>query len=149
MDNETDTDTKTDTCARTDTDTDRAWMMREVVEVAGVRHVVVLSADGLPTTRCANTDRETGERVAAAASGLASLGRGLAAEFGTGGHAYHQTLTEYEGGFIFVRMAGDGSCLAVVTDARVNAGEIGYRMALQAQRFGEHQGTPYREQPVP
>ncbi|WP_026328808.1 roadblock/LC7 domain-containing protein [Streptomyces sulphureus] len=124
---------------------DNSWMVQEVVDVSGVRHVVVLSADGLPTAKGADTDRETAEWIAAAASGLASLGKGSARKFGTGRHVFRQSMQEFEGGFLFVRIAGDGSCLAVVTRQKIDAGQIGTQMKLQIDRFGDHQGTPSRQ----
>ncbi|GAA2456684.1 roadblock/LC7 domain-containing protein [Streptomyces macrosporus] len=120
------------------------WMISEVVGVPGVRHVVVLSADGLVRTRSQELDQDTADRLAAAASGLMSVGTSLAKTFGRGGKALVQQMTEFEGGFLFVRSAGDGTRLAVVTEDTVNPALIGSQMVLQVKRFGEHQATPAR-----
>lgn len=129
--------------------TNQNWMINEVVDLAGVRHVVVLSADGLVRTASPSLGQDVAERLAAAASGLQSLGTGLARSFGTGGKALVQQITEWEGGYLFVRSAGDGSRLAVVTDDSIDPALIGSQMVLQVKRFGDHLGTPSRRHSGP
>ena len=63
---------------------DQNWMLDEVTVVRGVRHAVVLSADGLVRTHSAQTSKDDAERLAAACAGLKSIGQSLARQFGTG-----------------------------------------------------------------
>jgi predicted regulator of Ras-like GTPase activity (Roadblock/LC7/MglB family) len=121
----------------------QSWMLSEITGVRGVRHALVLSADGLPTkTRSAGLGQETADKVAAACSGLHSLGQGVAQEFGVAASpeadpALRQLLIEYDGGFLFLRAAGEGSRLAVVTDAEVDPGELAQQMQAQILKIGQ------------
>jgi uncharacterized protein len=126
---------------------DRSWMLSDVAGVPGVQHAVVLSADGLVRAHTCDLNADEAETLAAAAAGLQSLGSSLAGRFGDGGLKQH--MIEWKGGFLFLRGAGDGSRLAVITTSRVDPGVIASQMVLQVQRFGEHQATPPRRQSVP
>ena len=48
---------------------------------------------------------------------------------------------------MFVTAAGEGSCLAVLAGAGVDAGMVAYEMAILVRRVGEHLGVSPR--PVP
>jgi predicted regulator of Ras-like GTPase activity (Roadblock/LC7/MglB family) len=52
-----------------------------------------------------------------------------------------------ESAFLFVTAAGEGSCLAVLAAASVDAGLVAYEMAILVKRVGEHLGVNPR--PVP
>jgi predicted regulator of Ras-like GTPase activity (Roadblock/LC7/MglB family) len=120
---------------------DNAWMLEKVATLPGVRHVVVLSRDGLVKTRTAHTDRDRAERIAAGCAGLRSLAQGLAPDDGD----FRQVMVEWSGGILFVRGAGDGSCLAVMTDPRIDPTLIGQSMLAQVQIIGESNlSTPSR-----
>lgn len=121
---------------------DRSWMLSDVADVPGVLHAVVLSADGLVRARTGDLHQDEADTLAAAAAGLQSLGTSLAVRFGEG--LLKQHMIEWKGGFLFLRGAGDGSRLAVVTNNRVDPGVIASQMVLQVQRFGDHQATPPR-----
>ena len=59
------------------------WLVgRFVQQVAAVRQAVVVSSDGLPLAVSDGVDRETGERLAAVASGMIGLAYGSAGRFG-------------------------------------------------------------------
>ena len=121
------------------------WMLDEVSWVQGVRHAVVASSDGLVRARSDRTSEEVADRMAAACAGLHSLGQSVGTEFGSGGRAVHQVLVGFEGGYLFVRRAGDGSHLAVVTEQVVDPALIGQQMQAQVLRIGEgNLGTPAR-----
>jgi predicted regulator of Ras-like GTPase activity (Roadblock/LC7/MglB family) len=124
------------------------WMLDEVMVVRGVHHAVVLSADGLVRTHSAETSRDDAERLAAACAGLKSLGQSLARQFGTGVDNARQVMVEFDGhgGYLFVRGAGDGSHLAVITDQGVDPALIAQQMQAQVLKIGESNfGTPQRE----
>jgi len=116
---------------------DQNWMLAEVVSVPYVRHAVVLSADGLAMVRSEHTAPDVADRLAAACSGLQSLGRSVGREFGSGGRSLRHLMIEFDGGYLFVRRAGDGSHLAVVTDPAVDPGLIAHQMQTQVNRIGE------------
>jgi predicted regulator of Ras-like GTPase activity (Roadblock/LC7/MglB family) len=116
---------------------DNGWMLEKITNVRGVRHSVVLTSDGFVTVRCARTETEVAERLAAACAGLASLGKGIGGEFGDG-TIPRQVMIEFGGGFLFVRGAGDGSYLAVVTEAVIDPALVAQQMQAQVLAIGEH-----------
>ncbi|KAA9150317.1 roadblock/LC7 domain-containing protein [Amycolatopsis acidicola] len=125
---------------------DDGWMLDLISGVRGVRHAVVLSSDGLLKVRTAQTSRELAEKVAAACSGLVSLGKGLSREFGSGASP-RQVMVEFDGGFLFVRGAGDGSRLAVVTEPVIDPGLIAQQMQAQVLMIGQRAlSVPFRGQ---
>jgi predicted regulator of Ras-like GTPase activity (Roadblock/LC7/MglB family) len=125
------------------------WMIDAVAEVPGVRHVLVTSADGLVRARSAKITREIAEKVGAACAGLYSLGVSVGhqfqGEFGSLSSNADLVMIRFEGWFLFLRRAADGSRLAVVTDSTVDAAVIGQQMALQVQKIGKSLGTAPRQ----
>jgi predicted regulator of Ras-like GTPase activity (Roadblock/LC7/MglB family) len=125
------------------------WMIDAVAEVPGVRHVLVTSADGLVRARSPKITREIAEKVGAACAGLYSLGVSVGhqfnGEFGSGSGNADLVMIRFEGWFLFLRRAADGSRLAVVTDSTVDAAVIGQQMALQVQKIGKSLGTAPRQ----
>jgi len=113
------------------------WLLDDmVVRVGEIRHAVVLSNDGLAVGASTDLRREDAEHLAAVASGFHSLAKGAGRHFGTGG--VRQTMVEMDDGFLFVAAAGEGSCLAVLSNAHADIGLIAYEMALMVKRVGEH-----------
>lgn len=127
---------------------DQNWMLDEVTGVRGIRHAVVLSADGLVKAYSADTTKDDAERLAAACAGLKSIGQSLARRFADGGGTSRQVMVEFDGhgGYLFVRGAGDGSHLAVVTEQAVDPGLIAQQMQAQVLKLGAATlATPARE----
>ncbi|MCL2585734.1 MAG: roadblock/LC7 domain-containing protein [Streptosporangiales bacterium] len=127
---------------------DQNWMLDEVTGVRGIRHAVVLSADGLVKAYSADTTKDDAERLAAACAGLKSIGQSLARRFADGGGTSRQVMVEFDGhgGYLFVRGAGDGSHLAVVTEQAVDPGLIAQQMQAQVLKLGAATlATPTRE----
>jgi len=121
------------------------WMLDEVAWVQGVRHVVVATSDGLVTARSEGTSDDAADRVAAACAGLHSLGRSIGKEFGSAGRDVQQVMVGFDGGYLFVRRAGDGSHLAVITEQVVDPGLIGQQMQAQVVKIGQaNLATPPR-----
>lgn len=112
------------------------WMLGEVTGVPGVRHAVVATSDGLVQARSQDTTEEVADRIAAACAGLHSLGRSAGKEFGSGSGAVLQVLVGFDGGFLFVRRAGNGAQLAVITAAGVDPALIGQQMQAQVVKIG-------------
>jgi predicted regulator of Ras-like GTPase activity (Roadblock/LC7/MglB family) len=123
---------------------DSSWMLELIRTVRGVQHVVVLSADGLLKVRTDHTSADVADKLAAACAGLASLGHGISKEFGSGTMP-RQVMVEFDGGFLFVRGAGDGSRLAVVTESAIDPALIAQQMQAQVLLIGERTlSTPTR-----
>lgn len=126
---------------------DNSWMLELIRTVRGVRHVVVLTSDGLLKVRTDHTPPDTADKLAAACAGLSALGQGISKEFGTGAGP-KQVMVEFDGGFLFVRGAGDGSRLAVVTESMIDPGLIAQQMQAQVIKIGERNfSTPPRGAP--
>jgi predicted regulator of Ras-like GTPase activity (Roadblock/LC7/MglB family) len=123
---------------------DNSWMLELIRTVRGVRHVVVLTSDGLLKVRTDHTPVDVADKLAAACAGLTALGQGVSKEFGTGAGP-RQVMVEFDGGYLFVRGAGDGSRLAVVTDPVIDPALVAQQMQAQVLVIGERTlSTPTR-----
>jgi predicted regulator of Ras-like GTPase activity (Roadblock/LC7/MglB family) len=123
---------------------DNSWMLELIRSVRGVRHVIVLTADGLLKVRTDHTPQDVADKLAAACAGLSALGQGISKEFGTG-VGPRQVMVEFDGGYLFVRGAGDGSRLAVVTEQIIDPALVAQQMQAQVLLIGERTlSTPTR-----
>ncbi len=119
------------------------WLLDDLVDrVASIRKALVLSGDGLPTGVSGDLTREDSEHLAAVASGFHSLAKGVGRHFEAGN--VRQTVVELDDAFLFVTAAGDGSCLAVLSDADSDVGLVAYEMTLLVKRVGVHLGSAPR-----
>ena len=126
------------------TQTDDSWMLELIRTVRGVRHVVVLTSDGLLKVRTDHTPTDVADKLAAACAGLTALGYGVSREFGSGS-GIRQVMVEFDGGFLFVRGAGNGSRLAVVTEPTIDPALVAQQMQAQILAIGERTlATPRR-----
>jgi predicted regulator of Ras-like GTPase activity (Roadblock/LC7/MglB family) len=122
------------------------WLLDELVAgCRGVRSAVVLSDDGLaigrstipqPSAGGTPFSRADADHLAAVSSGFHSLAKGTGRHFAAG--SVRQTMVELEEAFLFVVAAGDGTCLAVLTDTGTDLGQVAYEMARLIRRVGEH-----------
>ncbi|MCE7079299.1 roadblock/LC7 domain-containing protein [Streptomyces sp. ST2-7A] len=120
------------------------WLLDDLGErLPRVRHVLLLSGDGLVNSTSRALDRGNAERLAAVASGLHSLARGVGSHFACGG--VRQTMIEFDDGVLMVTSAGDGSCLCVLTGPEADLGQVGYEMTLLVNKVGEHMALAARE----
>ncbi|MFF8786008.1 roadblock/LC7 domain-containing protein [Streptomyces sp. NPDC015125] len=120
------------------------WLLDDLTKrVQKVRHVLVLSNDGLVTGASEGLAREDAEHLAAVASGMHSLAKGSGLHFGIG--RVRQTMVEFDDGVLFVTAAGDGSCLCVLAGADADMGQVAYEMTLLVNRVGEHLGVAVRQ----
>lgn len=114
-----------------------AWLLDDLVgRVPSVRMALVLSGDGLAMGVSQGVEREDAEHLAALASGFHGLAKGVGVHFAAG--AVRQTVVELDEAFLFVTAAGDGSCLAVLSGADADIGQIAYEMTLLVKRVGDH-----------
>ncbi|HEY8371549.1 MAG TPA: roadblock/LC7 domain-containing protein [Pseudonocardiaceae bacterium] len=122
---------------KTAPDTELNWLLDDLAErVVGVRHAVVLSADGLLLGRSNALSAEDAEHLAAMASAFQSLARGAGRHFGGG--QVRQTVVEMDHAFLFVTAAGQGACLAVLGEEDSDVGLIAYEMNMLVKRVGKH-----------
>ncbi|WP_433798858.1 roadblock/LC7 domain-containing protein [Actinomycetospora sp. CA-084318] len=116
------------------------WLVTEFASgTPGVRHVVVVSADGLRLAASGGVDPQLADQLCAAVSGLVSLARGTAALLAA--EPVSQTIVEMAGGYLFATSISLGSTLAVFTDRTADMGLVGYEMTMLAARVG-HALTP-------
>lgn len=124
---------------------DMDWLLRDLAAtVPTIRHIVVLSSDGLCMARH-STERDSAERIAAAASGVRSLARSIAAELppvdpdtARGGEDVRMVIMELAEGFFYLMSAGEKSYLAVTAGPEVDPGLVSNRMRDLVLRIGEH-----------
>ncbi|MBO0870161.1 MAG: roadblock/LC7 domain-containing protein [Micromonosporaceae bacterium] len=113
-----------------------SWLMTNFADhVAGVAHVVAVSADGLLLAGSRGLPEERAEQLAAIAAGVVSLTQGTARYFNGG--QVQQTIIEMDGGYLFLMSISDGSCLAVLAGRGCDVGQVGYEMALLVDRVGQ------------
>jgi len=124
------------------------WLVtRFVREVPGVAHALLVSVDGLPVAASEHLQREQADQLAAVASGLASLATGAAQLF-DGGQVL-QSVVELQNGYLVLMRVGDGSNLAVLASTSCDIGQVGYEMALLAERVGGVVASTRRARPRP
>ncbi|MEU7985206.1 roadblock/LC7 domain-containing protein [Streptosporangium canum] len=127
----------------TATDTDLDWLLDGLVDqVAGTRHAIVLSDDGLVISRSQTIERADAERLAAIATGQQSLARGVGQLFGGG--PVHQVIIEMADLWLFLTTAGRGTHLAVVASQEVDAELMSVAMHTLVQQVGQKLGTDAR-----
>jgi predicted regulator of Ras-like GTPase activity (Roadblock/LC7/MglB family) len=111
------------------------WLLDSLVErVVGIRHAVVLSADGLLVGSSRELGKDDADQLAAMASAFQSLARGTGRHFGGG--QVRQTVVELERAYLFVTAAGRGACLAVLAGDNADVGLVAYEMNLLVKQVG-------------
>jgi predicted regulator of Ras-like GTPase activity (Roadblock/LC7/MglB family) len=110
-----------------------SWLLDNFVRsVPGVRHTLVVSADGLLMAVSDDLDRTSGDQLAAIVSGMSSLTRGAARQLQSG--EVRQSIIEMDTLFMFTMSINDGSVLSVMAEATCDVGLIGYEMAMLVSR---------------
>jgi predicted regulator of Ras-like GTPase activity (Roadblock/LC7/MglB family) len=112
------------------------WMLAQLSQLPGVRFCLVIASDGLVVTHTDEIDRDTADPIAAACSALVG---GAAAVEGVAGFEgpFQQNFSQWADGYLFVRRAGDRTCLAVATTETVDPGLIARAMAERIKQIGE------------
>ncbi|SFC89495.1 roadblock/LC7 domain-containing protein [Streptomyces aidingensis] len=111
--------------------------------IAGIQGAVLLSNDGIKLSAYL-LDRPQAERIAAAASGIASTMRAISREV-AGGRVIRQ-LVEMDDRYLCIVGCGEGSTLIVVTSRKARLGELGGEAVRTSQALGEWLSTPERAQ---
>ncbi|PGH48135.1 roadblock/LC7 domain-containing protein [Streptomyces sp. Ru87] len=125
-------------------DPDLDWLMQGLVErVPRTRSAVLLSGDGLSTAGH-GAEQDLADQLAAGASALYSLARGLGTQLGDTGEV-RQVVVELGSTVLFVATAGAGARMVVVADRDVDPGVMGYEMSALAKSVRGHLATPARQ----
>jgi predicted regulator of Ras-like GTPase activity (Roadblock/LC7/MglB family) len=110
-----------------------------VDEVPEVSHAVVLSEDGLVVSKSNGLPRADAERLAASASGLMSLSRGVGMDFRGG--PVRKALIELAHSSLFLASAKGAAHLVVLAGRGADADTVTYRMNTLLEKIGEHLGS--------
>jgi predicted regulator of Ras-like GTPase activity (Roadblock/LC7/MglB family) len=114
---------------------DMGWLLSNFADsVAGIAHVVAVSADGLLLASSPDLPPDRADQLAAIASGVVSLTDGASRMYDAG--AVQQTIIEMESGYLFLMSISDGSSMAVLGARSCDVGQVGYEMALLVERVG-------------
>jgi uncharacterized protein len=123
---------------------DMAWLLTNFADsVAGIAHVVAVSADGLLLASSRDLPPDRADQLAAITSGVVSLTTGAARMF-DGGNVL-QTVIEMHSGYLFLMSISDGSAMAVLAARNSDVGQVGYEMALLVERVGKALSPERRE----
>jgi predicted regulator of Ras-like GTPase activity (Roadblock/LC7/MglB family) len=115
---------------------DMGWLLTNFADsVAGIAHVVAVSADGLLLASSRDLPADRADQLAAITSGVVSLTSGAARMF-DGGNVL-QTVIEMHSGYLFLMSISDGSSMAVLAARNSDVGQVGYEMALLVDRVGD------------
>ncbi|BBH66043.1 dynein regulation protein LC7 [Actinoplanes sp. OR16] len=114
---------------------DMGWLLSNFVDsIAGVAHVVAVSADGLLLASSRDLPADRADQLAAITSGVVSLTDGASRMFNAG--KVQQTIIEMDSGYLFLMSISDGSSMAVLAARSCDVGQVGYEMALLVERVG-------------
>ena len=123
---------------------DMGWLLSNFADsVAGIAHVVAVSADGLLLASSRDLPADRADQLAAITSGVVSLTDGASRMFNAG--AVQQTIIEMESGYLFLMSISDGSSMAVLAARSCDVGQVGYEMALLVERVGAALSPAVRE----
>ena len=114
---------------------DMGWLLSNFADsVAGIAHVVAVSADGLLLASSRDLPADRADQLAAITSGVVSLTEGASRMFNAG--EVQQTIIEMDSGYLFLMSISDGSSMAVLAARSCDVGQVGYEMALLVERLG-------------
>lgn len=123
---------------------DMSWLLTNFAEnVAGIAHVVAVSADGLMLASSRDLPSDRAEQLSAIVAGVISLADGASRSF-QGGNVL-QTIVEMDSGYLFLMSISDGSALGVLAARTCDVGQVGYEMALLVERVGAALSPAVRE----
>lgn len=114
---------------------DMGWLLNNFADsIAGIAHVVAVSADGLLLACSRDLPPDRADQLAAITSGVVSLTDGASRMFSAG--KVQQTIIEMDSGYLFLMSISDGSSMAVLAARSCDVGQVGYEMALLVERVG-------------
>jgi predicted regulator of Ras-like GTPase activity (Roadblock/LC7/MglB family) len=133
------------TTMSTESEHDLEWLLKNLKErTPQVRHVLVLSKDGLRLCFTDDLDVDRADQLSAIASGIQSLALSASAEFGTD-LGSGQSMVEFPGGVLLIIPAGEGAHLAVMAADAADVGLIGHNMSELVEQIGGYLTSPPRQ----
>ncbi len=121
------------------------WLLESLLNrTPGVRHVLVLSKDGLRLCFTSGLDVDRADHLSAIASGIQSLALSASAEFGNA-LGSGQSMVEFPGGLLLIVPAGEGAHLTVVASDDADVGLIGHNMNELVEQIGSYLTAPPRQ----
>jgi predicted regulator of Ras-like GTPase activity (Roadblock/LC7/MglB family) len=115
--------TSTESIATDDHDLD--WLLENLKErTPGIRHVLVLSKDGLKLCFTSELDVDQADQLSVLGSG--------------------QSMVEFPGGVLLIVPAGEGAHLAVIADEDADVGLVGHSMNELVEQIGGYLTAPPR-----
>ncbi|MCD0452707.1 roadblock/LC7 domain-containing protein [Actinocorallia sp. API 0066] len=126
------------------------WLLEALRQkTPGIRHILVLSKDGLKMCYTTGLNVDRADHLAAIAAGIQSLSLSASAEFGER-LGPGQAMVEFSGGLLLIVPAGEGAHLAVVAEEDSDVGIIGHNMSGLVERIGGFlTAAPRRPDPAP
>jgi Uncharacterized distant relative of homeotic protein bithoraxoid len=121
------------------------WMLDDALKMPETHHAILLSADGLLIAHSQRIERDDADRHAAGMAGLQSLARSTAEFCGDSRTTWRQTVSEFDGGYVFLVAAGPGAYLAVSTTEHVDMEAVSFRLQELVQRLGKELRTLPRQ----
>ncbi|WP_254205046.1 roadblock/LC7 domain-containing protein [Nocardia alni] len=122
------------------------WLLDGLIDrLPGAERAVVLSADGLALAASSSLATEEAEHLAAMASALHSLARGVGTRFDKG--VLQQTVIELEHGYLVVIEAGFGACLALLASIDADLGMVAYELNVIVGQVHDHLSAGPRTAP--
>jgi predicted regulator of Ras-like GTPase activity (Roadblock/LC7/MglB family) len=129
-------------------DHDLDWLLENLRgKTPEIRHVLVLSKDGLRLCFTSGLGVDQADHLAAIASGIQSLALSASAEFGSG-LGSGQSMVEFPGGLLLIVPAGEGAHLTVVASDDADVGLIGHNMNELVEQIGSYLTAPPRQPPA-
>jgi predicted regulator of Ras-like GTPase activity (Roadblock/LC7/MglB family) len=129
-------------------DHDLDWLLENLMaKTPEIRHVLVLSKDGLRLCFTSGLDVDQADHLSAIASGIQSLALSASAEFGSG-LGSGQSMVEFPGGLLLIVPAGEGAHLTVVASDDADVGLIGHNMNELVEQIGSYLTAPPRQPPA-
>ena len=119
------------------------WALDDLVEGLNALCAVAVSTDGMLIQRSRRISKDSADSLAARASSLASIARGISRQFGSG--PMQQTIVEMKDAYLVITAAGPNACLAVLADVNADLGQVGYEMNRLVKRVGVHLGSQPRD----
>ncbi|WP_344839839.1 roadblock/LC7 domain-containing protein [Actinocorallia longicatena] len=114
----------------------------------GIRHLLVLSKDGLKMSFTSGLTVDQADHLSAISAGVQSLSLSASAEFGDA-IGSGQAMVEFRGGLLLIVPAGEGAHLAVIAEEDADVGVVAHNMnGLVEQVGGFLTAAPRRTEPA-
>ncbi|MFF8815016.1 roadblock/LC7 domain-containing protein [Streptomyces pactum] len=122
---------------------DMSWVLDPLLTLPGVRHGVVLTADGMVTGASPELRREAAEGTAAMMSALQGAARAVARELsGEPGTRVEQVVLATDNGVVFAVPAGEDTVLALFADTSCEMAALTHRVQLQVATLATWAAAP-------